>query len=56
MVLRAIPVIRDTVAIPPRPAAKASAAANPRRPRSSSTGFTASYRILIAVSSIIPEI
>jgi hypothetical protein len=56
MVLRSIPVIRDTVAIPARFAANASVTANRHRPRSSSTGLTASYRILIAVSSTIPEI
>src|ERR1700733_12777127 len=31
MVLRAIPVVRETAAIPPRPAARASLAANRRR-------------------------
>ena len=38
MVLRARPVMRDTAETPPRPAVRASAAANRRRPRSSRTG------------------
>jgi hypothetical protein len=36
MVLRAIPVTSETAAMPPRPAARASLAANRRRPFSSS--------------------
>ena len=47
----AMPVIRATATTPPRPTASASAAANRRRPRSSSTGSSAEYRNLIAVSS-----
>jgi hypothetical protein len=41
--------------MPPKPAARASAAANRRRPRSSSTGFNASNRSRIADSSIITK-
>ena len=52
IVLRAMPVIRETATTPPRPAASASAAANRRRPRSSSAGSSAAYRNLIAASSI----
>ena len=55
IVLRAIPVIWATAWMPPKPAARASAAANRRRPRSSSTGFNASNRSRIANSSIITK-
>ena len=40
--LRAIPVARDTAAMPPRPAASTSPAAHIRRARSFSSGATAS--------------
>src|ERR1019366_2500857 len=53
-VLRASPVARDTAAIPPCPAVIASAAANRRRPRSSSTGSSASNRWRMVDSSITP--
>ena len=56
MVLRAIPVAALTAAIPPRPALRASAAAKRRRPRSSNTGFSASYRSLMAATSITTQI
>jgi hypothetical protein len=55
IVLRAIPVIRATASMPPKPAACASAAANRRRPCSSSTGFKASKRSRIDDSSIMPQ-
>jgi hypothetical protein len=41
IVLRAIPVMRDSADTPPHPADRASAAANRRRPRSSRTGSSA---------------
>jgi hypothetical protein len=52
MVLRAIPVIRDTAAIPPQPAANASLVAKTRRCRSSRYGPSVSYRRRIAASLI----
>src|SRR5260370_19917418 len=52
MVLRAIPVIRDTAAIPPQPAANASLDANARRCRSSRYGPSVSNRRRIAASLI----
>jgi hypothetical protein len=55
IVLRAIPVARDTATIPPCPAARASPAANNRRSLSSSTGSSASKRALMAAVSIIPS-
>jgi hypothetical protein len=55
IVLRAMPVARVTALTPPCPADLASAAANRRRPRSSSTGASASKRWRIADSSITPE-
>jgi len=54
IVERASPVISETVARPPRPAVRTSAAANKRRPRSSSREPTVSHRRRIAASSIIP--
>ena len=53
MVERASPVILETAASPPHPAARASAAANKRRPRSSSREPTASQRCRMPSSSII---
>ena len=41
MVLRAIPVVRETATIPPRPAARASQAANKRRSLSLRNGPSA---------------
>src|SRR6266704_2094144 len=55
IVLRAIPVARITATIPPCPADVASAAAKRRRPRSSSTGASASKRWRMADSSITPK-
>src|ERR1700693_3950432 len=52
MVLRAIPVMRDTAAIPPQPAANASLVAKTRRCRSSRYGPSVSNRRRIAVSLI----
>jgi hypothetical protein len=52
MVLRAIPVIRDTAAIPPQPAANASLVAKTRRCRSSRYGPSVSNRRRIAASLI----
>ena len=54
MVLRAIPLARDTPATPPRPAARASLAANRRRSRSSKNGESTSKRAVMAAVSIIP--
>src|SRR6516162_1008374 len=51
IVERASPVIFETIARPPRPAVRASAAANSRRPRSSSFAPTASHRCRIASAS-----
>ena len=48
MVERARPVISATAACPPRPAVRASAAANKRLPRSSSFEPKTSHRCLIA--------
>jgi hypothetical protein len=53
MVERASPVIFEMIARPPRPALRASAAANKRRPRSSSPESTVSHRSRIAASSTI---
>ena len=50
MVLRAIPLARETAVTPPRPAARASLAANKRRPLSSRDRASTSKRTLIAVS------
>ena len=47
------PVARDTAATPPRPAARASLAANNRRSRSSRNGESASKRAVIAAVSIM---
>src|SRR5580700_3713409 len=55
MVLRAIPVVRETAAIPPRPAARASLAANRRRSLSLRNGSSASKRAWMASRSIIPQ-
>ena len=52
MVLRAIPVACVTAAMPPRPAARASLAANRRRPLSSRIGSRAAKRALMAARSI----
>ena len=52
IVLRARPVARDTATTPPRPAARASLAANNRRPFSSSDSARASNRALMAEISI----
>jgi putative transposase len=52
MVLRAIPVIRDTAAIPPQPATNASLVAKTRRCRSSRYGLSVSNRRHIAASLI----
>ena len=52
MVLLARPVMRDTAETPPRPAMRASAAANRRRTRSSRTGSGAEWRNAMAASSI----
>src|ERR1700761_1673675 len=56
IVLRASFVTREAAAIPPSPAAFASAAALNRRPRSSSEERTASYRMRRGDSSIIDTI
>jgi hypothetical protein len=48
MVLRAIPVISDTAASPPQPAARVSLAAKKRRPRSSRFEPSACQRSRIA--------
>ena len=53
IVERASPVIFETIARPPRPAVRTSAAANKRRPRSSSREPTASHRSRMAASSIM---
>jgi len=53
MALRARPVTLDTVATPPHPAARASLAANKRRPRSSRFEPSASQRHRIARRSIM---
>src|SRR5271165_3008740 len=53
MVLRASPVMLDTDARPPHPAARASLAANSRRPRSSRFEPSASQRCRIARKSIM---
>src|SRR5271166_1487145 len=53
MVLRATPVARETSATPPRPAARASQAANRRLSFSFRTGESASKRAVIAAVSII---
>jgi len=52
IVERASPVIFEMVARPPRPAVRTSAAANKRRPRSSSLEPIVSHRRRIAASSI----
>ena len=49
-----IPLARDTAAIPPRPSARASEAAQILRPRSLSSGATALNRSPITASSITP--
>jgi hypothetical protein len=46
------PPARNTASTPPRPAARASLAANRRRPRSSRNGAIASKRALMAAVSI----
>src|SRR5258706_15273085 len=56
MVLRANPVMIETAARPPRPAARASLAANNRRPRSSRFEPSASQRRRIASLSIMPTL
>ena len=56
IVLLARPVMRDTAETPPRPAMRASAAANLRRPRSSRTGSSAEWRYAMAASSITPRV
>ena len=53
IVERASPVIRDTTASPPQPAARTSLAANTRRPRSSRFEPSASHRCPIAPWSIM---
>jgi hypothetical protein len=53
IVERASPVIFETITRPPRPAVRTSAAANRRRPRSSSRAPTASHRSRMAASSIM---
>src|SRR5215510_1913975 len=55
MVERARPVIRETTARLPQPAALTSPAANNRRPRSSSFEPTVSQRVRMASSSIMPS-
>jgi hypothetical protein len=50
LALRAIPVARDAAETPPQPAARASAAANKRRWRSSRNGRSAKYLARIALS------
>ena len=54
IVERASPVIFETVARPPRPAVRTSAAAYKRLPRSSSREPTVSHRRRIAAWSIMP--
>jgi hypothetical protein len=54
IVLTAMPVARDTAAIPPYPAARASVAANSRRPRSSRCGKSKAKRAQMPAGSIIP--
>jgi hypothetical protein len=56
IVERASPVTLETSASPPRPAARTSAAANIRRPRSSSFLPNVSHRTRIAAESIIHTI
>src|SRR5271167_2942437 len=56
IVERASLVIFETIARPPHPAVRASAAANSRRPRSSSFAPTASHRCRIASASTMPLI
>ena len=56
MVLRANPVMRETAARPPRPAARTSLAANNRRPRSSRFEPSASHRRRITSPSIMPAL
>src|SRR5271166_1002770 len=53
IMLRAIPVARAAALIPPCPAARASAATNSRRPRTSRLRRTAAYRSPIADASTI---
>jgi len=53
IVERASPVIFETIARPPQPAVRASAAANNRRPRSSSFEPTASHRCQMDSPSIM---
>ena len=53
IVLAAIPVIRETVAMPPYPALFASVAANSRRPRSSRCGDNDAKRSLMGSESLI---
>src|SRR5262249_25282921 len=55
IVLPARPVIRETTARLPQPAALTSPAANNRRPRSSSFEPTVSQRVRMASSSIMPS-
>jgi len=55
IVLRATLVARAAAAMPPRPAVTASAAACKRRPRSSRDRRTASCRLRMGASSIIPK-
>src|SRR4051812_24374966 len=54
IVLTAMPVARDTAAIPPYPAIRASVAANSRRLRSSRWGNSKVKRARMPVGSIIP--
>src|SRR4051795_1479516 len=54
IVLTAMPVARDTAAIPPYPAVRASVAANSRRRRSSRWGNSKVKRARMPVGSIIP--
>src|SRR3954470_10866784 len=54
IVLTAMPVARDTAAIPPYPAVRASVAANSRRLRSSRWGNSKVKRARMPVGSIIP--
>ncbi|TCS98578.1 hypothetical protein EDC64_1432, partial [Aquabacter spiritensis] len=54
MVERAIPVISETAASPPLPAARASLAANTRRPRSSRFEPSAFHRCSMPARSIMP--
>jgi hypothetical protein len=55
IVLRAIPVARETATTPPCPAARASLDANKRRSLSPRTGSSASKRALMAAMSITPS-